>query len=202
MNITTEGQRHLGAVIGSPDFKSSYCNAKATKWLEELNNLNNIAESHPHMAYVAFTKGYLSKFTYFMRTIEGFDQFVSPIDEILNNKFIPILFGTDAPSTELREALELKSSDGGLGLPRLEEATKHQLHSSRQITSPHVAAIVSQQDTMLDQNAEGHTLDDLLAEDRAEKLERRKQKIKNVDEKVPMDMKQFIIQARDRGARS
>ena len=102
VNITTEGQRHLGAVIGSPDFKSSYCNAKATKWLEELNNLNNIAETHPHMAYVAFTKGYLSKFTYFMRTIEGFDQFVSPIDDMLDNKFIPTLFDTDAPSAELR----------------------------------------------------------------------------------------------------
>ena len=63
MNITTEGQRHLGAVIGSPDFKSSYCNAKAMKWIEELTNLNNIAETHPQMAYVAFTKGYLSKFT-------------------------------------------------------------------------------------------------------------------------------------------
>ena len=202
VNITTEGQRHLGAVIGSPDFKISYCNAKATKWIEELTNLNNIAETHPHMAYVAFTKGYLSKFTYFMRTIEGFDQFLSPIDDVLDNKFIPTLFGTDAPPAELREVLELKSSDGGLGMPRLEDAAKHQLCSSRRITSPHVAAIISQRDTMLEQNADGRTLDDLLLEDRSEKLERRKQKIKDVDEKAPMDMKPFILQARDRGASS
>ena len=31
---------------------------------------------------------------------------------------------------------------------------------------------------------------------------RRKQKIKNVDEKAPTEMKQFIIQARDKGASS
>ena len=137
-----------------------------------------------------------------MRTIEGFDQFLSPIDDVLDNNFIPTLFGTDAPSAEFREVLELKSSDGGLGLPRLEDATKHQLRSSQRITSPHVAAIVSQRDTMLEQNAEGHTIDDLLLEDRSEKLERRKQKIKNVDEKAPTEMKQFIIQARDKGASS
>ena len=135
VNITTEGQRHLGVVIGSLDFKSSYCSAKATKWKEEITNLNNIAETHPHMAYVAFTKGYLSKFTYFMRTIEGFDQFLSPIDDVLDNNFIPTLFGTDAPSAEFREVLELKSSDGGLGLPRLEDATKHQLRSKDNLTS-------------------------------------------------------------------
>ena len=87
-------------------------------------------------------------------------------------------------------------------MPRLEDATRHQLRSSRRITSPHVAAIVSQRDTMLEQNADGHTLDDLLSENRSEKSERRKLKIKNVDEKAPLEMKQFILQARDRGASS
>ena len=31
------------------------------------------------MAYIAFTKGYKSKFTYFMRTIESFEVYVDPI---------------------------------------------------------------------------------------------------------------------------
>ena len=202
VNITTEGQRHLGAVIGSPDFKSAYCNDKAVKWIEELTNLNDIAETHPQMAYTAFTKGFMSKFTYFMRTIEGFDQFISPVDDMLNDKFIPTLFGSDSLSAEIREALELKTSDGGLGLPKLEDSAKHQFHSSRLITSPHVAAIIGQKDTMLEQNADGRKLEDLLIEDRSEKSERRKEKIRNVDEKVSLDMKPFILQARDRGASS
>ena len=189
-------------MIGSPDFKSAYCQDKAVKWIEELTNLNNIAETHPQMAYAAFTKGYMSKFTYFMRTIEGFDRFISPVDDMLNDKLIPTLFGSDSLSTEIRETLELKSSDGGLGLPKLEDSAKHQFRSSRLITSPHVAAIISQKDTMLEQDADGRTLDDLLMEDRSEKSERRKQKIKDVDEKAPLDMKPFILQARDRGASS
>ena len=65
------------------------------------------------MAYTAFTKGFMSKFTYFMRTIEGFDQFISPVDDMLNDKFIPTLFGSNSLSAEIREALELKTSDGG-----------------------------------------------------------------------------------------
>ena len=43
VNITTEGQRHLGAVIVSSDFKNLYCSAKVAKWKEELMNLNEIA---------------------------------------------------------------------------------------------------------------------------------------------------------------
>ena len=68
--------------------------------IEELTNLNKIAETHPQMAYAAFTKGYMSKLTYYMRTIEGFDQFISPVDDKLNDKFIPALFGSDSLSAE------------------------------------------------------------------------------------------------------
>ena len=106
----------------------------------------------------------MSKFTYFMRTIEGFDQSISPVDDMLNDKFIPTLFGSDSLSAEIREALELKSSDGGLGLYKLEDSAKHQFRSSRLITSPDLAAITSQKDTMLEQNADGCILDDLRME--------------------------------------
>ena len=35
-NITTEGQRHLGAVIGSQEFKDQYCREKVLGWKGEL----------------------------------------------------------------------------------------------------------------------------------------------------------------------
>ena len=78
VNITTEGQRHLGAVIGSQEFKDQYCREKVLGWKGELEALSEIARSQPHTGYTVFTKGYKSKFTYFMRTIESFEDYVDP----------------------------------------------------------------------------------------------------------------------------
>ena len=63
VNITTEGQRHLGAVTGSLEFKDQYCREKVLGWKGELEALSEIAESKSHATYTVFTKGYTSKFT-------------------------------------------------------------------------------------------------------------------------------------------
>ena len=58
VNVTTEGQRHLGAVIGSQEFKDQYCREKILRWKGELEALSEIARSQPHAAYTVFTEGY------------------------------------------------------------------------------------------------------------------------------------------------
>ena len=70
VNITLEGRRHLGAIIGSKEFKDKYCQVKVDKWLREMESLTENGKSQSHAAYVAFTKGFKSKFTYYLRTIE------------------------------------------------------------------------------------------------------------------------------------
>ena len=64
VNITTEGQRHLGASLGSLDFKRDYCTEKVNSWSEQLKMLADIVKTQPQAAYAAFTKGFLSKLTY------------------------------------------------------------------------------------------------------------------------------------------
>ena len=51
IDVTTEGQRHLGAVIGSQEFKDQYCREKILRWKGELEALSEIARSQPHAAY-------------------------------------------------------------------------------------------------------------------------------------------------------
>ena len=85
VNITTEGQRHLGAIIASQEYKDQYCEEKVRVWKEEIERLSEIAKSQPHAAYIAFTKGYKSKFTYFMRTIGSFEDYVEPIQEVIED---------------------------------------------------------------------------------------------------------------------
>ena len=103
VNVTVDGKRHLGAALGSDKYKEEYCNEMVARWVDELTCLCEIAEAYPQSAYAAFTKGYLSKFTYFLRTIENFGQYTQPIDDIISDKFIPILFGLDVPPGQLRQ---------------------------------------------------------------------------------------------------
>ena len=57
VNITTDGQRHLGAVIASQEYKDQYCEEKVRVWKEKIERLPEIAKSQPHAACIAFTKG-------------------------------------------------------------------------------------------------------------------------------------------------
>ncbi len=57
VQLTTEGHRHLGAVIGTDDFKQKYVNEKICKWVDDLKQLSEIAVEEPQIAYAAFTKG-------------------------------------------------------------------------------------------------------------------------------------------------
>ena len=50
VNITTEGKRHLGAVIGSKEYKDQYCAEKVQGWKGEILTLAEIAKSQPHAA--------------------------------------------------------------------------------------------------------------------------------------------------------
>ena len=46
VNVTTEGQRHLGAVIGSSNYKEKYCRTKVTKWQEDFINFLHPLTKH------------------------------------------------------------------------------------------------------------------------------------------------------------
>ena len=118
VNITTAGKRHLGAVIGSKEYKDEYCIDKVKTWSDELKKLAEIAKTQPQAAYIAFTKGYRSKFTYFMRTIPGFEDYIEPVQDILNDLFVPTLIGQEEPMSDALSSLfSLPPRDGGLGIP-------------------------------------------------------------------------------------
>ena len=67
IRISSEGQRHLGSVIGSADFTASYIEGLVNEWESMINNLSVFARTQPHAAYCAFTHGVRHKVTYFMR---------------------------------------------------------------------------------------------------------------------------------------
>ena len=85
----TEGQTHLGAVLGSKSFKDQYCEEMVEKWITDLKALCEIA--HTQAAYISFTKAFKSKFTYFQRTIPSFEQYLEPLQDVINDTFVPAI---------------------------------------------------------------------------------------------------------------
>ena len=100
INITIEGKRHLGAAIGSDNFRNEYIDEKVKTWVSNINALSNIAKTQPHAAYAAFIHGEQHKYTYFLRTIAGIAENLKPLDDVINNVFIPTLFGTNISEKE------------------------------------------------------------------------------------------------------
>ena len=108
--------------------------------------LAEIVKSQPHAAYVAFTKSYKSRFPYFMRTIDSFEDYVEPIDEAINDQGMifsfQFFFARRSPSLMSCENYSpfRPPTQGGLGIPDLKAEVSQQYAASKLIIAPHVAA--------------------------------------------------------------
>jgi len=69
VNVTVEGQKHLGAVIGSREYLEEYVSEKVTNWVREITKLAEFALSQPQACYAAYTFGLKHRWTYFLTTL-------------------------------------------------------------------------------------------------------------------------------------
>ena len=144
IKITTEGKRHLGAALGSEDFKTQYVSDKVAKWCEEIHQLAEIAKSQPQAAYAAFTLGEKHRFSYFMRTISGMRNLMQPLDDVINKELIPAILGTDTFSPVDRELFSLPLRFGGHGMPVLSGIAEEEYLMSKRLTAPLATIMVMQ----------------------------------------------------------
>ena len=113
VQITVEGERHLGAVIGNEEYKQRYIHDTVMKWVNEVSLLSDIATTQPQAAYTCFTAGYQHKMTYFLRTIAGMEHHMQALEEVIRHRFIPLRVDTSStipkgcfcPSHSVLEAL-------------------------------------------------------------------------------------------------
>ena len=147
--------------MGSEEYRQEYCGKMVENWTEQLTTLCGIAVTQPQAAYSAYVRGYRSKFTFFFRTIENFDQFIEPIDNLIADKFLPALFGLDEVPANFRGLFSLGIKEGGLGIGCLGEEAKEQYEYSRFITRPHVESIIEQRNIMKSTDNEGKSMVEL-----------------------------------------
>ena len=145
LKVTSAGKRHLGAVIGSQDYKNEYVNNLVTTWKEELETLSKIAEIQPQAAYSAYVHGFKGKFVYFLRTIPNINDHLQPIEEVIRNNLIPAITGGHQCSDEERKLLALPVRLGGLGIDDICKISTHEYESSRKVTKNLVDRVIKQE---------------------------------------------------------
>ena len=136
VQISTNGQRHLGAAIGTQEFIEAYAEQKIEKWVNEIESLTEIARTHPHAAYAAFVHGAIGRWLYLMRTINISSSIFQPLEEVIHHKFIPALTGQASSSSEVRKLMSLPTCHGGLNIVNPVELAERQLSASKVMTAP------------------------------------------------------------------
>ena len=145
--LTTDGQRHLGAAIGTSNFHTQYAAEKVTKWCNELHPLAELAKTQPHAAYSAFTHSISSQYTYFTRMIPGMCEFIKPVDDVMRLELLPALLNSIVLQVD-RQLYSPPICHGGLGIPILIEITESQFEVSQAITLPLVTIMITEGNTL------------------------------------------------------
>ena len=148
IQITMEGRKHLGAAIGTDEFKNSYVAEKIEKWNKLLYTLSKIAKTEPHMAYSLFVHGFRHKFTYIMRTIPNTEYLFKSVDKVIDEEFLPALFNGRKLTSQERELVALPTRLGGLGIIIPSDNCNIQFESSCAITKQLQERISTQKETL------------------------------------------------------
>ena len=177
INISVQGQKHLGAALGSRQFLEEYVNGKVKDWVSQITKLAEFAVSHPQACYAAFTFGLRHRWTYFLRTLPDIEDLLEPLERAIADILIPSITDHNCLKSE-RDLLALPIRMGGLSIinPRQEAASQYEL--SVKTTGPLVDKIIAQAHEIPNDNAI-KTLQQNARNRKNEELKTRRDDIKN-----------------------
>ena len=83
VNISTQGQRYLGATLGSRPFVKEFVKKKVSSWIAEIESLSGIAKVQPQAAYAALNHGLMNEWTFLMRTIPDINNLFHLLEDAI-----------------------------------------------------------------------------------------------------------------------
>ena len=125
IQISTDGKRHLGAVIKTEENKKNYISDKNSEWTKEINILTDIATTHSQEAYTSYATSYQHKLTYLLRTIPNIEDQLKKIDVVVRHKLIPAIISGHIINDSERVMLSLPTRLAGLGLKIFTETAEN-----------------------------------------------------------------------------
>ena len=144
ITITPEGQKHLIAVIGSPEFNRTFTKNLVDKWVLEFQELSKIAKTEPHGAYSNFVFSFKMKWNYYMRIIPNLSDHRQPFEDIISNDFVPSLFGSKVQDL-VRRLIALPPKLGGTGITNPIEIANNEYKNSIRLTQDLTKMIINQE---------------------------------------------------------
>ena len=114
------------------------------EWVITVEGLSTFAHTQPQAAYAAFTHGVMSKWTYLTRTIPNIGNLLSPLEEVIRQKFLTSLTGQNAFNDVTRELMALPVRLGGLRITNPSADTTAHYEASKKITAPLTALNIEQ----------------------------------------------------------
>ena len=148
LKIICDGQRHLGAVIGSEAFRTKYVSEKVSKWVQDVVELSKIAVEEPQAALSAYTKGICHRWTFIQRTIPDIKELFTSLEESIRESLIPAIIGRNVSDTE-RMIISLPVRYGGLGIANPVETAEREYQASITVTE-NLAELIYNQEQNLD----------------------------------------------------
>ena len=168
VNITTEGRKYLGGFVGTREGEVKYVSALVEEWVEQMGELTRIAKVEPQAAYSSFTAGFRHKTTYFMRTIPNLQEVLKPLDNIINNSFIPAITEGHVLSADDRKLFALPVRFGGMGIPIFTEICQQEYENSLKATQLLRPKIVAQEQFYVPNRQAEHEIDSEIKKRREE----------------------------------
>ena len=115
IKVTNDGERHLGAMVGTQQFRDEYVKRKVSHWVKDVEDLAEIAVEEPQVAYCGFVKALAHRWTFVQRTIADTTHLFQPLEDAIREKLIPSLIGREVSDVE-RRLLALPVRFGGLAI--------------------------------------------------------------------------------------
>lgn len=143
IEINTQGARHLGAAVGTDEFKRMYVQKKVANWVDAIKSLSQIAATQPHAAFSTFTQCLQSQWTFVSRAMPDISTLFEPLEQAIRLDFLPALLHRAVNDLE-RQLLALPARLGGLGILLPTESCKRSHSDSLAVTQPLVALIMCQ----------------------------------------------------------
>ena len=199
INITEEGRKHLGAVIGSEEYKEQYVREKVDEWVACIQKLSNIARTQPHASYICYVKGFSHKYTYFMRTIPRISALLHRLDHAVD-QFMKVLFDNYDFNIVERKLWSLPVRMGGMGISIPSQISDEQYENSRMINEKLTSKVLGQHKIYEDINTEVNKAKSTI---KAKKNERHQALLEEITSQMVNDEKLKALEAsQEKGASS
>ena len=197
VTIGIEGERHLGAVVGSVEFKERYVSKKIEKWVKDVEQLAEIAKEEPQIALSAYTKALCMRWCFVQRTISGIKHLFEPLEMSIREKLLPAIVGRTISDTE-RKMLALPVRFGGIGIQNPVDTADIEYNTSVRITEA-LKRLIYNQETTLENLNQDH-VKETISQTKKEKEERLNGEFEFVKSQLSSDQKRYIDLATEKGS--